>query len=143
MPLRSLALRVLVALLLVLNGAGGAAASVRMAFVHAGIHDTAADAGTGHEATVAIASAPCHDEGTPLPVADADASSLAAHAGHAGGDDCCAGDSCVCACLLHASALPPAVFAAMRPTPGPLRLDRTGEGAPDPLRTQLIRPPIA
>ncbi len=143
MPLRSFALRVLVALLLVLNGAGGAAASVRMAFVDGGLHETAVDAGTAHEAMAAIESAPCHDDGASAPVATVAVPTSASDAGHAGGDDCCAGDSCVCACLLHASALPTAVLEALRPTPGPLRLDRAGEGAPDPLRTQLIRPPIA
>ncbi len=131
----SLLLRVLLALLLVLNGIGGAAASARMAVQH-GIAGMA----IAIEAAQSDRRAPCH-EGMSTPHS-ATAEDLASSGAHSPDADCCADGSCLCACVLHCPAVPMVATFALSPAPGDVIPRGAVDGSPDPIRTHLIRPPI-
>ena len=127
-------MRAVLALLLVLNGFSGAAASARMALHHGGAEMAAAS-----DEVRVDAQSTCH-EGMSTPHATSGSSSPSdAHASDA---ECCADGSCLCACVLHCSAVPVTATIAMSQALGDLAVSRGDDGAPDPVRTHLIRPPI-
>ncbi|MCF7220411.1 CopL family metal-binding regulatory protein [Lysobacter sp. TLK-CK17T] len=129
----SVLLRVLVALMLMLNGIGGAMASARMLVEHEAlaVHGSAA---TGEEAAP-----PCHEDmaGTshdmpaaPEPVAHGDA------------PDCCGSEHCLCECVQHCCAMPVPMLAGAAPGPDGTAVHPLSDGHPEPVRPRLIRPPI-
>jgi hypothetical protein len=101
MSVASLLLRILLSVLLVFNGAAGAAAGVRMA-------------GHGHGTPVAASmfavpqadTSGCHSRSGAM-ASMQHAASKGADAGHADADCCQDRDACRCDCLHHASALMP------------------------------------
>lgn len=149
MSLFSLLLRVLLCVTLIANGVGFAQASTRMQLAHA-THGA-------HAAQVEVASTPaeeCHPgmtmashAGTPMPVMD--------HAAMGHGDagtgtldsaadsaDCCAGNTCQCACTQHAStAFIATVAAGATPAHSVLVVGGSSQHA-SPRLPHLIRPPI-
>ena len=131
-----LVLRLLLCLLLVLNGTGYASAATQMSLAH-----IAMQAHADHRAP------PCHDAAPH----DEVASSLHAHADEdcamsgssAATPDCCQSSRCNCDCLQHATPALAIVSISPGPPPGgalaPLRkVDRVS-----PLLPHLLRPPIA
>jgi hypothetical protein len=131
MPAWSFALRLLLCLMLALNGAMPA---------HANANATATAAPRAHEAPEAM---PCHAEAVPSVHADAGVASVSRAGGSNHADtDCCGADACRCACVQLAQAVLPAITTT---APGPLRAVLRGEsgssrGSPNwPVQ---IRPPI-
>lgn len=142
---RSLAFRLLLSLLLLLNGIGTAAASVRMALPV--MADVAVDA-----AAVAVdVQPPCHaaamgdvSHALPMPAAVEHAGIDRSAQGH--GDCCAAGNcdasSCDCPCVMVAAVLPQALPLAAAPMVLPPPLLRVAP-QPSPPRRAPDRPPIA
>lgn len=143
----SIALRVLLSLTLVLNGAT-AAASMHLQASHAEMAQrfgtASSDVGATNDA------APCHETAhatTPGIATHADASDgMATHAMHHAGDDapsdCCKSGLCRCACV---QATPAAIAELYVPAllPGTLlALPSLATGHGDPVLPSPIRPPI-
>lgn len=143
----SLLLRILLCLLLVLNGVGNAVAGVRMSLEHSAraehsltdalasaLGESVVPAATAAERQLATdAGPPCHE-----------AKQAAVEQPPADGvqDNCCDAGQCACACLQHvlATPMPAALPAAI---PGSERAGRRLQaGHLPPALSHLIRPPI-
>ncbi|RXR07433.1 CopL family metal-binding regulatory protein [Pseudoxanthomonas composti] len=135
MSLASFLLRILLSVLLVFNGAAGAAAGVRMAAME-------------HGAKVMSSPAPqpgmaaCHDKAAGTKAAHASADH--ADADHSRDDTCCKDrDACRCDCLHQASALMPGLrWLTVSPPPPSAVVATVHRLAAAPQRLPL-RPPIA
>ena len=134
-------LRVLLSVALVLNGATGAAAAVRMQMSHAEGNTEAALAEESSD--ISAAEMPCHDSASGGAHEDSAAAVDPApeKAPHPT-PDCCKSSSCNCACV-HAAQAPPAsafittLLADHSQSVRPLLL-----GHPSPALPHLNRPPI-
>jgi hypothetical protein len=130
----SIALRLMLCVLLVLNAAAPAWAGAR---VHAG---------QPAELASAAKLPPCHSSSA-MPAADAspalepgsqeDPSDPATAA-----SDCCNGEACGCACVHHAPAAMVALVSPGLAMRSPLRIGRAHAGHAPPPAPVLIRPPI-
>lgn len=140
MSVHAIALRVLLILALVLNGAGHAQTPLQMR-ADAGApqrsqHDRlVVDAGilhcAGHQAPTTAAAA-----GDPADAADPDDGDHAL-------PDCCKSSACRCACTHACSSLMPAVAQTVAVTAQELSPAAMALGYPAPALPHLIRPPIA
>lgn len=137
-----IALRLLLALCLVLNGVGNAMAASAMPAMHAGSHDTAA-----LKATVAdpqSASACDHDAGSDAALGEELPTPAASPATHSDNcdQDCCAEGACSCPCmqLVQATLLAPPALPAVSDRTQMVAGLSLGHPAPAPL--SFIRPPI-
>lgn len=139
-------LRVVLILVLVLNGAGTAAASVTM--MRATMPADASMATSAALKTSAMQEIPCHDmAGMTAKAASPDTAAQAPVHAKPGKDkpmapDCCRGGTCQCACMQAAHAALPTMpaLALVSPhsdVPHPMRT-----GHADPALPHLIRPPI-
>ena len=127
MPAWSIALRLLLCLLLVLNAAAPAWAGEH---VHGGVAQ-AQNAPPCHAAT--------SEPGSTAIAAD-DAGALASDAGMPA--DCCDGDACACACLHHAPAAGTTMPGLAAPMRSPALIGRPEAARAPPPVPVLIRPPI-
>ena len=133
--MRRLAVRLLLCVLLVLNGTGYAVAATDMHVAHLAM------AMAMHEAEAA---SPCHDAETPDNTGVTQHSHADCDTGQAGSaaPDCCQSSQCVCDCLQHATAAMAVVALPAGPPPGgeiaqPGVADRRAPPLPN-----LLRPPI-
>jgi hypothetical protein len=125
---------------LVLNGAGSAVASVRMLQQHHAPLAVAAGA-TSDEAPAM----PCHDATAPAPVPVHDAGDerhAAAGEAHGASSDCCASSTCTCGCLHHVAAMSAGVMPGYRVLPRAANPASMALGHPEPALPHPIRPPI-
>lgn len=136
MPTRSIILRVLLSLCLVLNGAGTAVAAVQMEAASIATGAMASDA----MASTAGADVACHDQGM---VSDASQHGVMEHDGSSTPSDCCKYGACQCACAQYAQ-----VTIALFAPEGSIgvtciALHALADGRPAPVPDALLRPPIA
>ncbi|KAB8181824.1 CopL family metal-binding regulatory protein [Lysobacter maris] len=128
----SVLLRVLVALMLVLNGIGGTMASARMLVEHEALTKQ-------HAGTTATTMPPCHED---MGGMEHDAPATPQAAGHGDDPDCCNGGQCACECIQHCCAMPAPALAGAPPGPSGTAVHPLSDGHPEPVRPRLIRPPI-
>ena len=148
----SVLLRLLLGLLLVLNGIGTSMAATAMLLVHA----THATQSAPHSDAAGKAAPPCHDTARPvdtagdmdmagmgdLAMAATDVSDTNAPASHQPPPDCCQSMHCDCACMQSTAA---AMVVLLLPTAAPADGEQTPAMALDhtaPALPHLIRPPI-
>lgn len=138
MSFSSVLSRVVLSLVLVFNGASGAAASVHLN--HVGIAGVAV--GPEREVVRAPEAGPCDEHQQTATVAvEAPAAALQSHAGHPAAD-CCEGGTCQCACVHHAQA---AILEVAFDTTAIAHADSGPAmvlGHVPPTLPHLIRPPI-
>ena len=141
MSIRAILLRVLLSVSLVLNGATGAAAAVRMQMPHDDGQAVAALTAKSPES--ASGEMPCHQQATetsddaPLPASDPEP----AKSKHST-PDCCKSSSCNCACVQAAQAPLASVFVHALLVDHSHSASPLSPGHPSPALPHLIRPPI-
>lgn len=144
MSIRSIALRALLGLCLVLNGTGTAMAAVQMATTAIEGNTVASLQQSGDMTNPAAkTNADCHDQDM---MADAGHSSAMTHDGTSNphtSPDCCKYGACQCACAQHAP-----IAVALFMTGGSIgvtgiALHALADGRPAPAPDVLLRPPIA
>lgn len=140
----SVLLRLLLVVVLVLNGTGTAAASVTMPAGMAGSAPT--EIAVAPETAGAQAEMPCHEMAAEAVSPDMAATQASAHHpsddGQPAAPDCCKTGACHCACMQAAQAALPAMpaFGFVPPhsdVPHPMYL-----GHAEPALPHLVRPPI-
>ncbi|BDU16392.1 CopL family metal-binding regulatory protein [Lysobacter auxotrophicus] len=134
--MRAIAFRLLLCLMLVLNGTGYAVAATQMNVAHVAMALAAQEAANNP---------PCHEE---APAQDA-AKTAHSHAGLAAdpsnpaAPSCCQSSHCNCDCLQHATAAM-SVLAVATPVPPDADIAQPGVVSPiAPALPNLLRPPIA
>ena len=141
MSIRAILLRVLLSVSLVLNGATGAAAAVRMQMPHDDGQAFAALAAESPES--ASGEMPCHQQATgtsdnaPLPAADPQP----ATSKHST-PDCCKSSGCNCACVQAAQTPLASMFIHAALVDHSRSVSPVLPGHPSPALPHLIRPPI-
>ncbi len=139
MSIRSIVLRTLLGLCLVLNGTGTAVAAAQMATATIASSTMASD--TTNPATTTDAD--CHDRDM---AADPGHGSVMEHDGSSSphpAPDCCKYGTCQCACAQHAQ-VTIALFAAEGSIGvAGISLHALADGRPAPAPDALLRPPIA
>jgi hypothetical protein len=125
-----LVLRLLLSVLLVLNGIGEAAAAASMELRHAMATSIANDADATHDGA-----APCHDDGATATPAD--------HDDDSGTPDCCRSGQCHCPCAQHVYAATTIEFdrAARLVHADVIVAPKAGHASPT--LPHVMRPPIA
>lgn len=138
MSVRAILLRVLLSVSLVLNGATGAAAAVRMQMPHDNAQAVAALAGESVESSPE--EMPCHQQaGEKAPMAAADDEPSKSNHSTA---DCCKSSSCNCACVQAAQAPLGSMFIQTLLVDQSHSVSPLSPGHPSPALSSLIRPPI-
>lgn len=132
----SILLRLMMVVLLVLNGIGGATASARMVFGH-GAHAVALSASN------AVGDPDCHD--IAMAMEDGvDARMARAPLGNDGEEPgCCDTGACLCECAQHGWTMPALAAVAHARSGITSAVHPLTDGHPDPVTHRLIRPPIA
>lgn len=139
MPVRSIFLRTLLAVCLVLNGTGTAVAAVQMGTAAIPGEVTAPEAGMRAMAS----DAGCHDRQTPVGAAHGDAMEHDDPGTPHRSTDCCKYGACQCACAQQAQGVPAALAPqAFIEVPG-VALHALADGRAAPVPDALLRPPIA
>lgn len=141
MSIWAILLRVLLSVALVLNGAMGAAAAVRMQMPHG--DGQAVTALAAESPASAYSEMPCHQQATensdkaPLAAVDSEPSK-SKHSS----PDCCKSSSCNCACVQVAQAPLASVFVHALLVDHSHSVSPLLPGHPSPALPHLIRPPI-
>lgn len=136
----SVLLRVMLIFVLVLNGAGAAAASVTM--MQASMPETASN--VMQAASAMQDGMPCHDMAQTMakPASPEIAIEASGHAGKPMAPDCCKSGTCQCACMQAAHAALPAMLAFAVDSPHSDVAHPMPIGHADPALPHLVRPPI-
>lgn len=139
MSIRSIVLRALLGLSLVLNGTGTAVAAVQMGAVTMASHAMA----SGTPPSAATADADCHDQGLATEASIDSAVQHDATSNPHPSPDCCKYGACQCTCAQHVQ-----VAMALITAEGPVgvidvALHALANGRPAPVPDALLRPPIA
>jgi hypothetical protein len=134
--MRRIAFRLLLCVLLVLNGTGYAVAATQMHLVHMAM------AAAAHESA---STPPCHDAAPPENMAMAKHLHPEAANGEAdpGVPSCCQSSLCSCDCLQHATAAMPAIVIPPGAPPGADIAQAGVAPRVSPTLPNLLRPPIA
>lgn len=139
MSIVPLVLRMLLAVALVLGGAGGAVAEVRMQLQHAG--EGSVNEAVDSPARLHAAMPDCHEiadsAGSAAPAGHDDSGPMDAQA------DCCADQTCGCTCAQPGSVAVSVAFPGSALPPGSSTMPWPVAGHAAPLLLGLTRPPIA